>query len=61
MIADDTIRALPKAVLHDHLDGGLRPATVIELAQEYGYHNLAVFREGFEGWKGAGLPVEPGP
>ena len=30
----------PKALLHDHLDGGLRPATVIELAQEYGYTHL---------------------
>jgi adenosine deaminase len=34
------IRGLPKALLHDHLDGGLRPATVIELANEYGYHKL---------------------
>ena len=31
---------LPKAVLHDHLDGGLRPATVIELADEIGYTGL---------------------
>lgn len=30
----------PKALLHDHLDGGLRPRTVIELAQEYGYRDL---------------------
>ncbi|CAB4867956.1 unannotated protein [freshwater metagenome] len=30
----------PKALLHDHLDGGLRPATVIELADEYGYAHL---------------------
>ena len=27
----------PKALLHDHLDGGLRPATVVDLAREYGY------------------------
>ncbi|MBE8470195.1 adenosine deaminase [Streptomyces justiciae] len=33
----DLIRRLPKAVLHDHLDGGLRPATVIELAAEVGH------------------------
>ena len=32
-----TIVAAPKAMLHDHLDGGLRPATVIDLAAEYGY------------------------
>src|SRR6266508_4013700 len=30
----------PKAVLHDHLDGGLRPSTVVELASEYGYKEL---------------------
>lgn len=34
------ISALPKVLLHDHLDGGLRPRTVIELAEEYGYGNL---------------------
>lgn len=34
------ILSLPKALLHDHLDGGLRPATVIELAEEYGYTAL---------------------
>ena len=31
------LRAVPKALLHDHLDGGLRPATVIELADECGW------------------------
>jgi adenosine deaminase len=35
-----TIVAAPKALLHDHLDGGLRPATVIDLAAEYGYGDL---------------------
>lgn len=35
-----TIVAAPKALLHDHLDGGLRPATVIDLASEYGYDDL---------------------
>jgi adenosine deaminase len=30
----------PKALLHDHLDGGLRATTVVELAQEFGYTNL---------------------
>ena len=34
------IHALPKALLHDHLDGGLRPATIIELADEIGYEAL---------------------
>src|SRR6187402_1455797 len=35
-----TIVRAPKALLHDHLDGGLRPATVIDLAREYGYDAL---------------------
>ncbi|GIH10825.1 adenosine deaminase 1 [Rhizocola hellebori] len=33
---DDIARA-PKALLHDHLDGGLRPQTIIELAAEIGH------------------------
>ena len=32
----DLIRKLPKVLLHEHLDGGLRPATVLELAAESG-------------------------
>ena len=36
----DLIRRAPKALLHDHLDGGLRPQTVIDLAAEYGYDGL---------------------
>mgnify|MGYP003662908920 FL=1 len=32
-----SITALPKISLHDHLDGGLRPQTIIELADEIGY------------------------
>ncbi|MCL2515213.1 MAG: adenosine deaminase [Microbacteriaceae bacterium] len=31
-----SINALPKVSLHDHLDGGLRPQTVVELADEVG-------------------------
>jgi adenosine deaminase len=34
------IRAVPKVLLHDHLDGGLRPQTVLELARETGYPDL---------------------
>ena len=36
----DQIAAAPKVLLHDHLDGGLRPETVIELAGETGYADL---------------------
>lgn len=34
------IVAAPKVLLHDHLDGGMRPATVVELAAENGYDGL---------------------
>jgi adenosine deaminase len=33
----DQVRRAPKVLLHDHLDGGLRPATVIELAGDRGH------------------------
>ena len=33
----DLIPALPKVLLHDHLDGGVRPQTVLELAAEVGH------------------------
>jgi adenosine deaminase len=36
----DQIRGMPKVLLHDHLDGGLRPATIVELAREVGYADL---------------------
>jgi adenosine deaminase len=36
----ETIRAAPKVLLHDHLDGGLRPQTVVELARDSGYTGL---------------------
>ena len=32
-----SITTAPKALLHDHLDGGLRPQTVLELAESCGY------------------------
>ncbi len=37
----ETIAGLPKALLHDHLDGGVRPETVLELSDEIG-HELPV-------------------
>jgi adenosine deaminase len=36
----EQIRRAPKVLLHDHLDGGLRPGTVIDLAHEAGYDAL---------------------
>ena len=33
----DQIATLPKVVLHDHLDGGLRPQTLLDLAAAIGH------------------------
>ncbi|MGW4273601.1 adenosine deaminase [Streptomyces seoulensis] len=38
--SSDQILRAPKVLLHDHLDGGLRPATVVELARANGYSAL---------------------
>ena len=37
MLTNDEIRRRPKALLHDHLDGGLRVSTILELADEIGH------------------------
>lgn len=50
MIEHDVIAQLPKVELHDHLDGGLRPATIIELAQEIGYELPTTDPEALEKW-----------
>ncbi|MGB9376662.1 MAG: adenosine deaminase [Mycobacteriales bacterium] len=39
-LAYSDIRRAPKVLLHDHLDGGVRPATIVELAAENGYDDL---------------------
>jgi adenosine deaminase len=36
----EQIRHVPKVLLHDHLDGGLRPATIVDLATRTGYRGL---------------------
>ncbi len=36
----EQIHQAPKVLLHDHLDGGLRPATVADLARARGYDRL---------------------
>jgi len=36
----EMIAQAPKALLHDHLDGGLRPGTVIDIAAQVGYEGL---------------------
>jgi adenosine deaminase len=37
---DGVIKSLPKVLLHEHLDGVLRPKTVVELARSEGYRGL---------------------
>ncbi|WP_406049567.1 adenosine deaminase [Kribbella sp. NBC_00889] len=37
MITPEQLSAAPKVLLHDHLDGGVRPETVLELAKEIGH------------------------
>ena len=39
-LSREVVHQLPKVVLHDHLDGGLRPATIVELAATSGYSGL---------------------
>ena len=39
-LTEAQVRALPKVSLHDHLDGSLRPATILELAEKAGYKEL---------------------
>jgi adenosine deaminase len=36
----ESLRRAPKVLLHDHLDGGVRPSTVVDLASEHGYRHL---------------------
>ncbi len=40
MTTEQIIRSAPKVLLHDHLDGGLRSQTVIELANDLKYSKL---------------------
>jgi adenosine deaminase len=50
MDVTETIKALPKVVLHDHLDGGLRPETIIELAAQTGYELPATDPQELGAW-----------
>ncbi len=40
MTTENVIKSIPKVLLHDHLDGGLRPETIIELAKDIKYKKL---------------------
>ncbi|MFK8023286.1 MAG: adenosine deaminase [Ilumatobacter sp.] len=53
--------AFPKVLLHDHLDGGLRPATVFELADEIGWTLPADTLDDLEAWFHAGAATKDLP
>jgi len=57
-----SITALPKISLHDHLDGGLRPQTIVDLAEEIGYElpttDATELAAWFESQSGSGSLVE---
>jgi len=62
MITKELIHRIPKVELHDHLDGGLRPSTIIELADTYGVdlpsHDSQELAEWFtSGCKQKSLPL----
>ncbi|MDG4836652.1 adenosine deaminase [Micromonospora sp. WMMD967] len=46
----EDIVKVPKALLHDHLDGGLRPATIVDLAAEVGHELPATDSEALGRW-----------
>src|SRR6201990_1380626 len=46
----DVILRAPKVLLHDHLDGGLRPQTVLELAEQVGHPLPATDAESLGRW-----------
>ncbi len=39
-LTDKALQASPKVLLHDHLDGGVRPETIVELARDLHYDKL---------------------
>jgi adenosine deaminase len=58
-IADPaTARAIPKVLLHDHLDGGLRVGTVIELSDEIGWPLPFDDRQQLQSWFTAGAATK---
>ncbi|MGA8847311.1 MAG: adenosine deaminase [Nocardioides sp.] len=46
----EQVRQAPKVLLHDHLDGGLRPTTIVELAAEIGHPLPAPDAESLGRW-----------
>jgi adenosine deaminase len=50
MLTLETIRALPKISLHDHLDGGLRPRTIIDLSRKQGFELVTFDPNDLQDW-----------
>lgn len=48
--ADNRYIAAPKVVLHDHLDGGVRPTTLVEVAAEIGHDLPSTDAEALDSW-----------
>jgi adenosine deaminase len=49
-VSRELLARAPKVLLHDHLDGGLRPQTILELADEVGHALPAQDSEGLRRW-----------
>ncbi len=49
-VPGDLVRRAPKVLLHDHLDGGLRPGTIVELAAEIGHELPAGDPDALAAW-----------
>jgi adenosine deaminase len=49
-VSRELLTRAPKVLLHDHLDGGLRPQTILELADEVGHALPAQDAEGLRRW-----------
>jgi len=49
-LTGELVRRVPKVLLHDHLDGGLRPATIVELAAGAGHELPAADAESLGRW-----------
>jgi adenosine deaminase len=50
MASRDLLTRAPKVLLHDHLDGGLRPATIVALAAESGHELPSQDPDGLRRW-----------
>lgn len=50
LLTESLIHSLPKVVLHDHLDGGLRPTTLLELAEDLGHELPAADPDALAAW-----------